>query len=128
MLSHHLTRVDPSHQHQYGIVDWYGNPLDGYYSFYTLGKILRDTYYVRAHNLGTLIYGAEFYDKSKDMYLTALWEISGDGASVNVTSNDDKLKKIDMNGNVSTIAPGEIAITSAPIYLYSSTPLGVSTN
>lgn len=126
--TYYLVRVNPCHEHQYGIVDWYGNPEEGYYSFYTLGKILRDTYYVRAHDLGELIYGAEFYDKAKDMYVTALWEITGAGTSVNVTSASESLKKIDMYGNVSNIVPGSITLTTAPIYIYSNSPLGVSAN
>lgn len=122
---YYLKRVKPSHQHQYGIVDWYGNPLEGYYSFYTLGKILRDTYYVRAHELGTLVYGAEFYDRAKDMYVTALWEISGDGAEVSIASDDTSLKKVDMYGNVSYIAPGNLTLTTAPVYIYSGTQLNI---
>lgn len=123
-----LVRMNPSHQHQYGIVDWYGNPYEGYFSFYTLGKILRDTYYVRAHDLGELVYGAEFYDRAKDKYVTALWEISGKGASVNVTAESSTLKKLDMYGNASYVATGTTALTTAPIYLYSDAPLGIFVN
>ena len=50
-----------------------------------------------------LYYGAVFYDKLKDKYLTALWEVSGKGKYVEILSDEDELTKIDMYGGVTQI-------------------------
>lgn len=123
--NYYIARKDPCHEHQFGVVDWYGDPEAGYYSFYTLGKMLRDTYFVESIDTPDLIYGAVFYDKLKDKYLTALWEISGNGAMINVASDEDKLTRIDMYGGVTEVTPGTMALTTAPFYLYSDEPLSV---
>lgn len=123
--TYYIARSNPCHEHQFGVVDWYGNPEPGYFSFYTLGKMIRDTYFVEQINLPTTVYGAVFYDKLKDKYLTALWENSGNGTMVNVSSDEDTLTKIDMYGGVSQVTPGIMTLTTAPFYLYSDEPLEV---
>lgn len=122
----YIARSNPCHEHQFGVVDWYGNPEPGYYSLYTLGKMIRDTYFVKQIDLPATVYGAVFYDKLKDKYLTALWENSEKGATVNVSSTETKLTKIDMYGGVSEVTPGTFNLTTAPIYIYSDAPLTVT--
>lgn len=121
----YVTLVDPCHEHMFGIVDWYGNPKQGYYAYYTLGKVLKNAYYVEQVTMPSGAYGAVFYDKVKDKYVTALWEITGNGKTVSVKSDESSLMKIDMYGEVSTLKPGEIKLTTAPIYVYSDEPITV---
>lgn len=123
--NYYIARSNPCHEHQFGIVDWWGNPEEGYYSFYTVGKMLRDAYYEGALNMPNLCYGAVFYDKLKDKYLTALWEVSGKGRTVEVISDEDTLTKIDMYGGVSEVEPGNMMLTTSPFYIYSDEPLEI---
>lgn len=125
--TYYIARSTPNREHMYGVVDWYGDPKPGYYSFYTLGKVLRDAYFVeRIDGIGDLNYGAVFYDELKDKYVTALWEISGSGSMVHVDSDEDSLLQLDMYGGVTQVSPGMMSLTTAPIYLYSDEPLSVS--
>lgn len=124
----YITLVDPSHEHHFGIVDWYGNPKEGYYAYYTLGKVLKNAYYVKQLDMPSGAYGAVFYDNAKDKYITALWEITGNGKTVNVTSDEDSLVKIDMYGGVTTMSAGSVKLSTAPFYVYSDEPISVEKN
>lgn len=113
-------------EEMFGIVDWYGNPKPAYYSYYTLGKLLRDAKYVKAvDNMTHPNYGAVFYDEEKDMYLTALWNASGTSAEVTINSSDAQMLMVDMYGNSDNVSNGRITIGSSPIYIYSSDMLSV---
>ncbi len=103
----------------FGIVDWYGNPKPAYYAYYQLGKLLEHAEVVkRIDTLSHPNYGAVFYDREKDLYLTALWNNSGNGASVSMTTAEESILRLDRDGNAAYISPEEIEIGSAPIYLY----------
>ncbi|MDD6763511.1 MAG: discoidin domain-containing protein [Clostridiales bacterium] len=119
--------TDPSNKEEmFGIVDWYGNPKPAYYSYYTLGKLLRDAKYVNAvSGMSHPNYGAVFYDEEKDMYLTALWNASGTSTEVTINSTDASMLRVDMYGNSDNISNGRITIGSSPVYIYSSDMLSV---
>lgn len=113
-------------EEMFGIVDWYGNPKPAYYSYYTLGKLLRDAKYVKAvDGMVHPNYGAVFYDEEKDMYLTALWNASGTSTEVTINSTDASMLRVDMYGNSDNISNGRITIGSSPVYIYSSDMLSV---
>lgn len=120
---------DTNSEYQFGIVDWYCNPKPAYYTYYTLGKLLKNAHFVsRMNELENPDYGMVFYDEQKDMYLTALWNISGDGKNISVKSSDGDMKKVDAYGNCETVrSESEITIGSAPVYIYSHTPVEVNT-
>lgn len=124
----YITLVNPCHEHMFGIVDWYGNPKEGYYAYYTLGKVLKNADYVKQLTMPSGAYGAVFYDKAKDKYVTALWEITGNGKTVSVKSDESSLMKIGMYGDVTTMSPGEVKLTTAPIYVYSDEPITVESS
>lgn len=124
----YITLADPCHEHMFGIVDWYGNPKEGYYAYYTLGKVLKNADYVKQLTMPSGAYGAVFYDKAKDKYVTALWEITGNGKTVSVKSDESSLMKIGMYGDVTTMSPGAVKLTTAPIYVYSDEPITVESS
>jgi len=114
-------------EEQFGIVDWYGTPKPAYYTYYTIGKLFRNAEFVEMkENISHPNYVMTFYDDEKDMYMTALWNISGNGDTVTIDTADAKLLKIDAYGNSEYINDGDIEIQSAPIYIYSSDILNVS--
>lgn len=114
-------------EYQFGIVDWYGNPKPAYYSYYTLGKLLKNAEFVeRVNTITHPNYGVVFYDTEKSMYLTALWNVSGNGTSVRINSDDSQYLVTDVYGNTKYVSGNEIEIGSAPIYIYSSDKLTVA--
>jgi len=107
---------------QFGIVDWYGKPKPAYFTNYTLGKLLKDATVVkRIETLEHTNYGGVFYDEAKDMYLTALWNNSGNGDTVSFTTKDKTVLIVDAYGNLSEKTNVEtLTIGSAPIYVYTT--------
>ena len=110
-----------NYERGFGIVDWYGNPKPAYYAYYTLAKLLKNAYFVgKIETVSHPNYGVTFYDSEKDMYLTALWNASGSGASVSFATKDSKAVKLDINGNAEYISSGSLQIGSAPVYIYTT--------
>lgn len=113
--------TDEEAEYQYGIVDWYGVPKPAYYSYYTVGRILKNAKLVkRIDKMEHPNYGAIFYDSEKNMYVTALWNING-GDKVKISTRDESIQKIGIFGESEYVSSSdELQIGSAPIYLYTS--------
>ncbi len=102
----------------YGMVDWYTEPKQGYFSAYTLLKVLRDAEYVgMPYGISHPNYGSVFWDENKGKYITALWTADGEERHINIIPKN--VKVIDMYGNTYEATNNQVTINSKPIYILS---------
>ncbi len=111
---------------QFGMVDWYGNPKPGYYTCYTLMKVLKDAEYLgETQGAYHPIYGLSFWDESANGFITALWMANGIDTNIQISSTEG-VRVIDAFGNVTANVPnGTVKIGKSPVYVLSDERISV---
>ena len=110
----------------YGIVDWFGIPKPAYYGLYILSSQMQNTQYLApAENVNHPYYGYEFFNETRNQYLTSLWvaDDSVKTAEVSVLGGDEKLMVLGTDGSYKYIpvenGKAQITISGAPVFIYS---------
>ncbi len=110
---------------QFGMVDWYGNPKPAYYATYTLMKLLKNAEYMGSvDGISHPDYGCEFYDESKNCYITALW--TADGKEREVKLSAEVMLVADSYGCVDNSGSSTVKIGKSPVYIMTKNKPAVS--
>ncbi|MCS7192624.1 MAG: fibronectin type III domain-containing protein [Armatimonadetes bacterium] len=114
-------------EHNFGIVDWYGQPKPAYFAYKAMVKLLADTTCDGLlKNLKPPVYAVQFRKGRK--FLTAIWDSGGESEIVLIDSVI--LDAFDLFGDPITVPKGKagklkLTVTEKVTYLLSSRPLRI---
>lgn len=117
-------------EHNFGIIDWYGNPKPSYYGYYTLSKVLKDAQYMgEAAGVEHPYYGYDFWDVGKNSVITSLWAANEDIKSAVLATEDTSLTVMGIDGSLKQVpvsgGRASVTISGAPVFIYSATGVKV---
>ncbi|MDD6763510.1 MAG: discoidin domain-containing protein [Clostridiales bacterium] len=126
------------HEHNWGLIDYYGVPKPAYYSYYNMYQQMRNAEYLGAvAGLSNPYYGYEFYDEMKNKTISVVWAADGQFKTMQFAANsghDETIEVIGCDGSFSVIntenGMGSVSIGSGPIYIYSDKgikPMSINT-
>ena len=118
-------------EHNFGIIDWYGDPKPAFYGYYTLCRVLADAVYqAPLSGISNPYYGYRFWDQSKGVYITSLWAADETTRIATFATTDAGVKVVGTDGSFEyeTANGGavDVTISGAPVFIYSTAPLTVS--
>ena len=119
-------------EHNFGIIDWDGIPKPAYYGYYILSRVLSDAVFdVELNNVPHPNYGYRFRDEKHDVYITAIWAADEASRTATLTTSDPAVKVVGIDGSLNSVEASNgsvaISISGAPVFIYSTTPLSVTT-
>jgi hypothetical protein len=127
--------TDPgSIEHNFGIIDWYGDPKPAYFGYYIMTKVLAEAVYDGPlAGVSHPNYGYQFWDQAAGYYITVLWTADETNRIATLSTTDSGLKLVGVDGNLaysnSSGNTAEVAISGTPVFIYSTSPISlISTN
>lgn len=113
-------------EHNFGLIDWNGNPKEAYYGYYILSRVLNHAQFIGAvDSITHPNYGYRYWSEEDNRYITALWAADEQQkrVKISVMPHETELKVIGIDGSVfSAVAENGVAtvkISGAPIFVYS---------
>ncbi|MBP3360643.1 MAG: hypothetical protein J6N52_07310 [Clostridia bacterium] len=114
-------------EHNFGLIDWNGNPKESYYGYYILSRVLNNAQFIgAADNITHPNYGYRYWSEENNQYITALWAADEKQRTVKISvqPNETNLKVIGIDGRVFYAAAencsATVKINGAPIFVYSN--------
>lgn len=115
-----------SFEHSWGLLDWWCVPKPSYYGYYILSNIMQEAEYLGTMNeMTNPYYGLDFYDRSKSLNMSAVWNASNktDNAVFKVLSEDSEVDIISADGNYEKAVVNDglvnTTISGTPKFIYS---------
>jgi len=118
------------HEHyemHWGLIDYFGVPKPGYYSFYNMYQQMRNVEYIGAFpGIANPYYGNEFYNETKNEIISVVWAADGQTKTMTfstVSGEDETIEVIGCDGSFQVVETvngrGTVSIGRGPIYIYS---------
>ncbi len=118
-------------EHGFGLIDYFGVPKTSYYGHYNLSGLMKHAVYVQdVVGMENPNYGYQFWDETKNQYVTALWTADVQERAVELTDVGNEVRLYNIDGSAQRV-PVEndkalIGIGPTPVLVYTDTPVQVS--
>ncbi|MEG1441497.1 MAG: hypothetical protein RSC29_02425, partial [Oscillospiraceae bacterium] len=111
----------------FGLIDWNAKPKEAYYGYYIMSRILSESEFTRSiSGLSALTYAYEFWDESRNSYVTAVWTASETVKPLNISANSE-ITMVKADGSANKAAKvSTLEITGTPTFIFSSEKLNIT--